>query len=83
MKWKNIKGLPSELINEDVLLRIKFSDKIHPYFIMGWISDEKELHTHEDPNGINGGYQCNLDTLHLRKIESVHFVDPRKIEYNQ
>lgn len=71
MKWKPITELPSELVGEDLLLRIEKRKDKGKIYIMGYMSVEGEIYTDER---FNGGF------LSRDFWRNVWYVEPKKIE---
>lgn len=71
MKWKPITELPSELVDEDLLLRIEKRKDNGIIYIMGYVSVEGEIYTDER---FNGGF------LSRDFWRNVWYVKPKKIE---
>lgn len=75
MKWKPITGLPSELVDEDLLLRIEKRKDNGIIYIMGYVSVEGEIYTDERFNeDIRGGH------LSRDVWKDVWYVNPNEIE---
>lgn len=56
MKWKKITELPSELINEDILLRIEPRNGRGIIFVMGCVDEDGSIYTDEQYASDIGGF---------------------------
>lgn len=75
MKWQPISKLPSELVDESLLLRIETRRGGMIIFIMGYVTDDGEVYTDERFNeDILGGH------LSRDFWRNVWYVDPKEIE---
>ena len=70
MKWKNITELPSELINEDLFLRIESRSKGVVFYAIGNISELGDVYA----------YSVYFDGFVSRDVwKNVWYVDPKDI----
>ena len=71
MKWKNIAEIPSELINEDLFLRIETRPESAIFHAVGNISELEDVYA----------YSEEFDGFVSRDVwKNVWFVDPKEIE---
>lgn len=71
MKWKSITELPSELINEDLFLRIEKRTCSAIFYAIGNISELGDVYA----------YSVDLDGFVSRDIwKNVWYADPKEIE---
>lgn len=74
MKWKKITELPSELINEDILLRIKPRNGRGIIFVMGCVDEDGDIYTDEQYASNIGGF------LSRDFYKEVWYVNQKEIE---
>lgn len=71
MKWKPITELPSELINEDLFLRIRKRTCSASFYAVGSISELGDVYA----------YSVDFDGFVSRDVwKDVWYVDPKEIE---
>ena len=81
MKWKPISELPSELVDEFLLLRIE-TDCKETIHAVGQVSDVSVyvLNYAGYDNYFDLRFLCNTNQLQRCGIESIYFIDPKEVE---
>lgn len=74
MKWKNITEIPSELINEDLFLRVEKRTQKEMLYATGNISELGDVYAYSN---VFDGFISRDDW------KNVWYVNPKEIEFNQ